>query len=355
MVYDKLPTVRAAAVQAAPVFLDRDATIDKLDNLTAQAASEGAELVVFGESFVPGFPIWNGVLPPIDQHEFHARLYANSLEVPGPHCDQLGRIAERHGVVLSVGITERSNVSVGQMYNANLIFDRNGRLINHRRKLVATWHERLTWSHGDGHDLEPVDLDGWRLGALICGENTNTLARFALLGQGERLHIATFPPAWAFDSRTEGGQDLDLTAAITIRTIAHSYEGKVFNVVAASAVDDDAIAQVANGNQEISDRLRAMPGMSMIVNPQGQIIAGPLVAEEGILHATLDLSEELLQKTLHDITGTYNRFDVFNLRVNKTRHMPVTVTENVYAAADQSQMTPQNEARRADEVAVHVN
>lgn len=327
MSFDNLPVVRVAAVQAAPVFMDRDATIDKIDELTGQAARDGAELVVFGESFLPGFPIWGGVLPPIDQHDLNRQLYDNSIDVPGPHAEQLGRIAARHGVVLSVGVTERSNVSVGQMFNSNLIFDRSGKLVNHRRKLVATWHERLTWSHGDACDLEPVELDGWRLGALICGENTNTLARFAMLAQGERLHIATFPPAWSFDSRTQGGTDFDMSSAIAIRTIAHSYEGKVFSVVAAATLDDDALDQVAKGDAEMAERLRGMPGRSMIVNPRGQIIAGPLVGEEGILHATVDLSEEILEKTLHDITGTYNRFDIFNLSIDKTRHAPLTVTD----------------------------
>ncbi|MGV9866723.1 carbon-nitrogen hydrolase family protein [Rhodococcus koreensis] len=353
MTYDKFPTVHVAAVQAAPVFLNREATIDKLDELTGKAAADGAELVVFGESFLPGFPIWGGVLPPIDQHDFQARLYANSIEIPGPHCDHLGRIAARHGVVLSVGVTERSTASVGQMFNSNLIFDRDGKLINHRRKLVATWHERLTWSHGDGHNLEPVELDGWRLGALICGENTNTLARFTMLAQGERLHIATFPPAWSFDSRNEGGKDFDLSGAIAIRTIAHAYEGKVFNIVAASTLDDDAVTQVAGDNAEIADRLRGMPGTSMIINPRGEIIAGPLVADEGILHATVDLSEELLQKTLHDITGTYNRFDVFNLQVNKTRHVPITVTQDS-PAARRPVREPSFSALDAEDVA-HVN
>jgi len=162
-----LPTVRVAAVQAAPIFLDLAATLDKVEALVAEAAGGGAELVAFGEAFVPGFPIWNGVLAPVDQHPFHDRLVRQSIVVPGDETERLGRLAARWGVVLSIGVNERSDVSLGQLWNSNLIFDRTGRLVNHRRKLVATWYERLTWSHGDAHDLIPAELNGWRLGALI--------------------------------------------------------------------------------------------------------------------------------------------------------------------------------------------
>jgi len=186
--------VKVAAVQSAPVFLNREASIAKLDQLVGEAAKNGAELVVFGETFIAGFPIWGGVLPAVDQHELHQRLFESAITVPGRHAEMLGQIAARNDVVLSVGVNERAAHSLGQVFNSNLIFDRHGQLVNHRRKLVATWYERLTWSHGDAYDLKPVDLDGWGLGALICGENTNTLARYTLLAQGERLHIASLSP-----------------------------------------------------------------------------------------------------------------------------------------------------------------
>lgn len=318
----RLPRVPVAAVQAAPVFLDREATLDKVESLVAEAAGNGAQLVVFGESFVAGFPIWNGVLAPVDQHELHERLVLESLVVPGPATRRLGSIASRHDVVLSIGVNERNPDSLGQVWNANLIFDRTGRLVNHRRKLVATWYERLTWSHGDGHDLEPVDLDGWHLGALICGENTNTLARFALLAQGERLHVATYPPSWPFDQRV-GEPDYDLEDSIRIRSAAHSFEGKVFSVVAATALDDDAVAVVAQGDDRVEKLLTANPTSSVIVGPRGQTIAGPLLGTAGILYAELDLNDEIVLKQAHDIVGTYNRFDIFQLSVDTRRHQPL--------------------------------
>lgn len=317
-----LPTVTVAAVQAAPVFLDLQASLDKLETLVGQAASQGAELVVFGETFLPAFPIWNGVLAPVDQHDLHQRLVEESIVVPGPETDRLGRIAARHNVVLSVGINERNPASLGQVWNSNVIFDRTGRLVNHRRKLVATWYERLTWSHGDAYDLKPVPLDGWNLGALLCGENTNTLARFTLLAQGERLHIATYPPSWPFDSRP-AVSDYDLQDAIRLRTAAHSFEGKVFSVVASTALGDDAVAAVAGGDSRIEKMLTTHPTASLIVDPNGRTIAGPLVGSEGILYATVDLRQEIVPKQAHDIVGTYNRADIFQLTVDTRRHTPL--------------------------------
>ncbi|GLY70539.1 carbon-nitrogen hydrolase family protein [Amycolatopsis taiwanensis] len=320
----ELPTVSVAAVQAAPVFLDLAATLDKLEGLVTEAADHGAELVVFGETFLAGFPIWNGVLPPVDQHELHRRLVEESLVVPGPETERLGRIAARHNVVLSVGINERNPASLGQVWNTNVIFDRTGRLVNHRRKLVATWYERLTWSHGDAHDLKPVPLDGWNLGALVCGENTNTLARFTLLAQGERLHVATYPPSWPYDGRP-GSTDYDLQDAIRLRSAAHSFEGKVFSVVAATALDDEAVATVSGGDSRIEKLLTANPTASMIVDPNGRAIAGPLLGSEGILYADVDLREEIIAKQVHDIVGTYNRADIFQLTVDTRRHAPLAL------------------------------
>lgn len=317
-----LPTVRVAAVQAAPVFLDLAATLDKVDALVAEAAGHGAGLVAFGEAFVPGFPIWNGVLAPVDQHPFHERLVRQSIVVPGDETERLGRLAARWGVVLSIGVNERSDASLGQLWNSNLVFDQAGRLVNHRRKLVATWYERLTWSHGDAHDLGPAELDGLRVGALICGENTNTLARFCLLAQGERLHVASYPPCWPFDA-AQADNDYDLAEAIRIRGAAHAFEGKVFNVIAACALDERAVAEVAGEDDRIRKLLTAKPPASMILNPQGQAIAGPLLGREGILYADCDLGQEIVAKQAHDIVGTYQRSDIFQLQVDTRRHTPL--------------------------------
>jgi len=180
---DSFPSFRAAAVQAASSFLDREATLDKLESLVGEAARGGAQLVVFSESFVPSFPLWNLVLAPIDQHRFFRALYEQAVSIRSVHTERLADCARREGVHLSVGVTERSRLSMGTLYNTNLFFSPAGELLNRHRKLMPTWAEKLTWGQGDASQLRPVDTELGRIGTLICGENTNTLARYALLAR----------------------------------------------------------------------------------------------------------------------------------------------------------------------------
>lgn len=328
---DTYPKFRAAAVQSAPVFLDRDATIDKLDALVQKAIAAGADLIVFGESFIPAFPVWNLIYAPIDQHGFYRRLFENSVEVPGPHTKRLGEIAKRYRVILSVGITEKAPASMGTLWNTNLLFDRNGTLLNRHRKLIPTWAEKLTWANGDAAYLRPEQTDIGRLGTLICGENTNTLARFTLLAQGEQVHIATYPPAWPFQRPGAGAHPFNLTEAIRIRSAAHAFEGKVFNVVAACTLDADAIVQLSQGDRQMQELLRTGPEpVSLIVGPNGELLGDPLQGGEGMVLAEIDLARSVEYKTLHDIVGHYNRFDIFQLHVDPTPSRAVWIKKQVH-------------------------
>jgi len=323
---DVYPKFRAAAVQAAPIFLDRDATLDKLERLVQKAAADGAELVVLGESFIPAFPVWNLVYAPIDQHDFHRQLFANALEVPGRQTERLSEIARKHGVVLSVGVTEKSPLSMGTMWNTNLLFSREGVLLNRHRKLVPTWAEKLSWANGDAQYLLPAETELGRIGMLICGENTNTLARFALLAQGEQVHIATYPPAWPFRRPGKEVRQYNLTEAIRLRSAAHAFEGKVFNVVASCALDDDSIRQMAQGDLEVEGLLRALPPpVSLIVGPTGELLAPPLEGKEGMVMAEIDIGSSIEHKMIHDIVGHYNRFDIFHLEVDRTPNVPLRI------------------------------
>lgn len=333
---DKYPQFRAAAVQAAPIFLNREATIEKIESLVSEAAGKGADLVVLGESLVPAFPLWNMVYPPIEQHNFFRRLFGNALEIPSPAFEKLAGIANENRVFLSVGVTEKAPYSMGTMWNSNLLFDRNGMLVNRRRKLVPTWAEKLTWSNGDADGLEPVKTEIGRIGVLICGENTNPLARYAMLAQGEQAHIATYPPAFPF-KRPGAAGNYDLTEAIRIRSAAHSFEGKVFNIVASCTLDENSIEEISTGNDEIKEIFRATPkSASMILGPQGEYLCEPIIGDEGVIVADIDLSKSIEHKQVHDIIGYYNRFDIFRLEIDRSPNRPIWFRKKPKADLDRS-------------------
>jgi nitrilase/aliphatic nitrilase len=327
---DTYPKLRVAAVQAAPVFLNREQTVSKLEELVAKSKEMGADLVAFGESFIPGFPIWCNVYPPIDQHEFYRRLYDNAVTIPGSTFTRLSNIAKEYEIFLSAGVTEKSETGMGTMWNTNLLFDRKGKLLNRHRKLVPTWAEKLTWANGDGSSLRVASTEIGRIGVLICGENTNPLARFTLLAQGEQIHIATYPPVWPFNRRVPLG-GYRLADAIKIRAAAHSFEGKVFTIVTSCFLDEYTIEEVSKGNPEIRSLLEnsARP-ITIVCDPTGGVVAEHPIDKEGIITADIDLSQIIEQKEIHDILGYYNRFDIFRLEVDFTPNIPLwpKITKN---------------------------
>ncbi len=322
---DSFPAFRAAAVQAASCFLDREATLSKLESLAAEAARGGARLVVFPESFIPAFPLWNLVLAPVDQHAFFRALYEQAVAIPSVHTERLAACAQREGVYLSVGVTERSQVSMGGLYNTNLLFSPTGGLLHRHRKLVPTWAEKLTWAAGDASQLRPVETELGRIGTLICGENTNPLARYALLAQGEQVHISTYPPAWP--SRRRGdGRNYDLTRSIEIRAAAHAFEGKVFNIVAAGALDAATVEAIARVDPSVEDIFAgAPPSVSMILDPSGEPCSKRLEGEEGIVYGDIDIAESIEAKQIHDVIWQYQRFDLFSLRVDQRPQQPIVL------------------------------
>lgn len=324
---DHYPKFRAASVQASSVFLDRDATIDKVESLVKKAAQNGADIVVFPESFIPAFPVWNMLYAPMDQHHYYQKLFNHSITIPSPQFKQLSHIAKTNHIYLSIGISEKSDISMGAMWNTNLLFNRQGELLNRHRKLVPTWAEKLSWANGDASQLEPVQTELGRIGVLICGENTNTLARYALLAQGEQVHISSYPPLWPFQ-RPQEGNSYNIAEAIKLRAAAHSFEGKVFNIVSSGLLDEDAIQQLSQGDSTLDSLLREAPQpASFVVGPTGEMLDEPLLGKEGIVEAEIDVSESIILKQAQDIVGYYNRFDIFQLKVNKRPQVPVVFDE----------------------------
>ena len=189
----KIPPYKVAAAHVAPVFLNREATVDKTCALIEEAAKHGAQLIVFPETYIPAFPLWCGLQAPIYNHQLFCQLAANSLRVDGPEIGKIVDVACRSGIFVSLGFNEVSAVSVGCLWNANLLVSDQGQLLCHHRKLVPTYYEKLVWAAGDGSGLKVCETRLGRLGMLICGENTNPLARFTLLAQGEQIHLSSYP------------------------------------------------------------------------------------------------------------------------------------------------------------------
>lgn len=314
------PRFTAAAVQASPVFLDPDATVAKAVELIAEAAGVGARLIAFPEAFVPGYPYWNWTMTPVEGSPWFEQLFLTSVDVPGPHVDTLCTAAREHRVHVVIGVNERAPQGVGTLYNTVLTIDENGELIGVHRKLVPTWAEKLTWTPGDGSSLRVHNTAVGPLGALACGENTNTLARFSLLAQGELVHVANYialPVAPA---------DYDMVEAIRVRAAAHSFEGKVFSLVSCSTISDEIVDAVA-GDDEAAAMLLRRPHCAFtgIFGPDGRLLTDPLVDDEGIVYADIDLRRCIQPTQMHDITGHYNRFDIFQLRVNRRALAPIEI------------------------------
>ena len=297
--------VKVACVQAEPVVLDRDATLDKLAALTAEAAGEGARLVVFPETFVSVYPssTWASALAGWanpDAKAAFAQLVRSAVEVPGPAADRLGEIAREHGVWLVTGVNETDPSRNGTVYNALLYHAPDGSLALKHRKLVPTNHERLIWGQGDGGGLRAFETPIGRLGGLICWENYMPLARFALYESGIEIYIA---------STADDAEEWQSTL-VHIARESRSFVVAPCHLQRASAYRADfPLKELIEGMGLLSH------GGSAILAPDGSYLAGPLYDEEGILYAELDPARLLEERQRFDAAGHYNRPDILRLTV----------------------------------------
>ncbi|MFD2177615.1 carbon-nitrogen hydrolase family protein [Veronia pacifica] len=331
----KLNTFKAAAVQAAPVFLNTDATVDKACALIEEAASEGAELIAFPEVFIPGYPYWNWIMTPPQGSPWFEELCKSAIEIPGPEIDKIAKTAARHRVNVVIGANERSPTGIGTLYNTMVIINDSGEIIGKHRKLVPTWAEKLTWAPGDGSQIKVHETSVGPLGALACGENTNTLARFALLAQGELIHVANYI------SLPVAPADYNMAEAIQLRSAAHSFEGKVFTAVSCSTISQDIIDAFKESHPESEALLsRKSSAFSGFIGPDGRVIGKPLIDVEGIVYADIDLNKCIQPRQMHDITGHYNRFDVFQLQLNQRAIQPL----NIQHAGESDSSQPDSES-----------
>jgi nitrilase len=298
--------LKAAAVQAAPVYLDLAASVDKACRLIAEAAAAGAGLVVFPETFLPGYPAWLDCSrdvalwdhPPTKR--LFARLRRNSVVVPGPVTETLGAAARAHGVVLNITVQERVEDGPGRgtLYNSMLTFGADGSLLLKHRKIMPTFTERLVWGTGDGSSLHAVTTDRGRVGGLICWEHWMPLARHALHSSGEDVHVAAWPQV----------KEMNLVASRH-----YAFEGRCFVIACGGtlrAADLPSELALVEGLQGCPEAL-VLAGGSAIIGPDGTLLAGPLANEEAILTADLDFGRIDEESLTLDVAGHYSRPDIF--------------------------------------------
>jgi len=299
------PNFKVAAVQMAPVFLNKEATVKKTCKLIDEAANNGASLVVFPEAFVSGYPDWVWVLPPAKKaliNDLYGELLENAVTIPDQSTRQLCQAAKKAGVYVTIGVNERnSETSNSSIFNTLLYLGPDGTILGKHRKLIPTGGERLMWSQGDGDTLVSFETSIGQLGGLLCWENYMPLARNAMYTAGVQVYVA---PTW----------DSSETWQIAMRHIAR--EGGIFVIGCAPCVRSEDIPDhyefkscYPPGREWINK------GNSCIVDPGGNFLAGPLEAEQSILYADIDLNLIPSQKWLFDVAGHYARPDVFDFAV----------------------------------------
>jgi nitrilase len=291
--------VRVAAVQLAPDLDTAGGTVAKVLAAVAEAAGKGARLAVFPETFVPWYPYFSFVLPPVLTGAEHIRLYENAVVVPGPVTEAVAAMAKRHAIVVVLGVNERDH---GSLYNTQLVFDADGRLVLKRRKITPTFHERMIWGQGDGSGLTVVDTAVGRIGALACWEHYNPLARYALMAQHEEIHVAQFPGSMV-------GPIFAEQMEVTIRH--HALESGCFVVNSTGWLTDDQVAKISP-DEKLRKALRG-GCMTAIVSPEGAHIVPPLTQGEGILIADLDMGLIVKRKRMMDSVGHYARPELLHL------------------------------------------
>lgn len=317
---EKKPIVRAAAAQIAPDLQSREATLARVLETIREAAGKGADLVVFPETFVPWYPYFSFVLPPVLSGREHLRLYEEAVAVPGSTTEAVSAAAREHGIVVALGVNERDH---GTLYNTQLVFDADGTLVLKRRKITPTFHERMIWGQGDGSGLTTVETAAGRIGALACWEHYNPLARYALMAQHEEIHVAQFPGSMV-------GPIFAEQMEVTIRH--HALESGCFVVNATGWLTDEQIASITP-DEGLQKALRG-GCMTAIVSPEGRHLAEPLTEGEGILIADLDMSLIVKRKRMMDSVGHYARPELLHLVIDGRATAPMVAAEHSFETAE---------------------
>ncbi len=310
---DVYSVVKVAAVQAASVFLDREGSTEKACRLIREAGRNGARVIGFPEGFIPAHPVWyhhhsaTGAV----SNRLATELFKNSVEIPGAETDALCAAARDAQAYVVVGVCEKLPNTIGTMFNTQVFIGPDGTLIGKHQKLMPTVGERLVHMGGFGDTFGAFQTEFGPMSALICGENSNPLAVFALTAEGTRIHVMSWPNHFP----TSGDP---MRNRVSVDSQAFAQMSKAFVISACGTVDDRMIEMLQAG-PEAEKFLRSSDcsGGSVIVAPNSRIIAGPLGIEEGILYADCDLEIGIRMKLRHDFAGHYNRPDIFQVHVNR--------------------------------------
>lgn len=291
--------VRAAAIQLSPVLGSRDGTVAKVVSSIGEAARAGAELCVFPETVVPYYPYFSFIKAPVAMGKDHLQLYEEAVSIPSAAVETMAAAARRHRMVVSIGVTERDG---GSLYNTQLLFDSDGTLVQRRRKITPTYHERMIWGQGDGSGLRCADTAVGRVGSLACWEHYNPLARYALMADREEIHVGMFPGSMV-------GQIFADQIQVTIRH--HALESGCFVVNATGFLTPAQVEQLAPGGAGA----QALAGgcYTAIVSPEGVVLGTPLTEGEGMVVQDLDFALITKRKRMMDSVGHYSRPELLSL------------------------------------------